>query len=86
MTLKVYNYYSAKEIENIFCWVPDEPQWRITGFNPDFDNPKPKDMVTMRNCCHMLSNKAAKVELLNVETRTKLCNPPRSSTQAKNCR
>ena len=26
-------------IENIFCWAPNEEQWRITGFNPDFSDP-----------------------------------------------
>jgi hypothetical protein len=36
MTLNLYNYYSADNIENIFCWAPNSPQWWITGFNPDF--------------------------------------------------
>jgi len=36
MTLNLYNYYSADNVENIFCWAPNSPQWWITGFNPDF--------------------------------------------------
>jgi hypothetical protein len=36
MTLNLYNYYNANNIDNIFCWAPDNKQWWITGFNPDF--------------------------------------------------
>ena len=39
MTLCLYNYYNQENIENIFAWVPDEPQWWITGFNPEFPDP-----------------------------------------------
>ena len=45
MKLYLYNYYSSTDIDNIFCWEPEEPQWWITGFNPDFDKPKAKDMI-----------------------------------------
>ena len=47
MTLNLYNYYDKDDIENIFCWAPDEEQWWITGFNPDFGNPKVDDMVSL---------------------------------------
>jgi len=36
MTLNLYNYYTAENVEKIFCWAPNSPQWWITGFNPDF--------------------------------------------------
>ncbi len=45
MKLYLYNYYSSTDIDNIFCWEPEEPQWWITGFNPDFDKPKVVDMT-----------------------------------------
>ena len=47
MTLNLYNYYDKDDIENIFCWAPDEEQWWITGFNPDFGNPKVDDIVSL---------------------------------------
>lgn len=47
MKLYLYNYYSLMRIDNIFCWEPNEPQWWITGFNPDFDNPNVNDMISI---------------------------------------
>ena len=47
MKLYLYNYYSSTDIDNIFCWEPEEPQWWITGFNPDFDKPKVEDMISI---------------------------------------
>lgn len=36
MDLYLYNYENSKNIENIFSWQPDDPQWWITGFNPEY--------------------------------------------------
>ena len=51
MTINLYNYYSKDNIENIFCWLPNqEPyqeQWWITGFNPSFTSYDPEIMVTL---------------------------------------
>lgn len=47
MTLNLYNYYSQDNIENIFCWAPNEEQWWITGFNPKFLNPDVTKMVSL---------------------------------------
>ncbi|MDE7157344.1 MAG: VWA domain-containing protein [Lachnospiraceae bacterium] len=47
MNLYLYNYYNINNIDNIFCWEPNEPQWWITGFNPDFDNPNKNDMISI---------------------------------------
>ncbi len=35
--------------KNVFDWMPDENQWWITGFNPEFDKPNPNDMVMVGN-------------------------------------
>ena len=48
MTLGLYYYNSAKDIDNCFNWAPTDDQWWITGFtgqNPDYLNPKPDRMV-----------------------------------------
>lgn len=47
MTLNLYNYYGKNYIENIFSWAPNEEQWWITGFNPDFSDPNVNDMVSL---------------------------------------
>lgn len=47
MTLSLYNYYSSTNIDNVFNWAPDVEQWWITGFNTDFENPVPEDMVSI---------------------------------------
>lgn len=47
MTLNLYNYYGANNIENIFCWAPYEEQWWITGFNPKFNQPNVSKMVSI---------------------------------------
>ena len=51
MTINLYNYYSKDNIENVFCWLPNqEPyqeQWWITGFNPNFTSSDPEIMVTI---------------------------------------
>lgn len=36
MTLELYNYNSSLKIDTIFAWAPEEPQWWITGFNPQY--------------------------------------------------
>ena len=38
---------SSSDVDNIFCWEPNEPQWWITGFNPDLDNPNVNDMISI---------------------------------------
>ena len=47
MTLNLYNYYDENDIDNIFCWAPNEEQWWITGFNPQFNHPDVKVMVSL---------------------------------------
>lgn len=47
MTLCLYNYYNADEIDNIFNWAPKE-HWWITGFSgleSQYSDPNPDDMV-----------------------------------------
>ncbi len=38
MELYLYNYESSDNINNIISWKPEEKQWWITGFNPDYVN------------------------------------------------
>ena len=38
MTLNLYNYYDANNIEHIFSWKPQNNQWWITGFNPNYQD------------------------------------------------
>ena len=38
MELYLYNYENSEKINNIFSWNPDDPQWWVTGFNPDYIN------------------------------------------------
>ena len=47
MHLYLYNYYNINSIDNVFCWEPNDPQWWITGFNPDFDSPNVHDMISI---------------------------------------
>ena len=47
MTLNLYNYYGSDDIENIFSWAPEEAQWWITGFNPDYMFPDHRLMVSL---------------------------------------
>lgn len=47
MTLALYNYRTAVDIENIFSWVPEEKQWWVTGFNPNMKDADPEPMVTV---------------------------------------
>ena len=47
MTLGLYNYYDEDDIDCLFNWAPTEKQWWITGFNPEFDEPKCNDMVVI---------------------------------------
>ena len=47
MTLNSYTYYNQFNIDNVFCWSPVDPQWWITGFNPDKTNPKSDKMVSI---------------------------------------
>ena len=35
------------DIDCLFNWAPTEKQWWITGFNPEFDEPKCNDMVVI---------------------------------------
>ena len=41
MTLSLYNTYD-EQVQNVFTWVPDDDQWWITGFNPEFTDPHPE--------------------------------------------
>ena len=38
MTLSLYNYNNKDNIDCIYNWAPtpDNPQWWITGFNPEY--------------------------------------------------
>ena len=47
MTLNLYYYGGENDINNIFCWAPDSPQWWITGFNPDYMTVNKQDMVVL---------------------------------------
>lgn len=44
MTLSLYNM-DNENVQNIFFWVPDEPQWWVTGFNPYYTEADPDKMV-----------------------------------------
>ena len=33
--------------EKIFAWTPNEEQWWITGFNPEFTKPDPYNMTML---------------------------------------
>jgi len=47
MTLNLYYYGGENDIDDIFCWAPDSPQWWITGFNPDYMTVNKQDMVVL---------------------------------------
>ena len=50
MTLSLYSYNSNTDIDTIFAWAPDEPQWWVTGFsgqNPEFLYPDENKMVAV---------------------------------------
>ena len=47
MTLYLYNYHSEDDIETVFNWEPKDEQWWITGFNPEFTEPVPEEMVVI---------------------------------------
>ncbi len=47
MTLSLYNYNSASNIQHVFSWMPDVKQWWITGFNPRYKYPDPDIMTTI---------------------------------------
>jgi hypothetical protein len=49
MTLNLYHYNSAgiSKDDKIFNWMPSDPQWWITGFNPKVKDIDPEDMVTV---------------------------------------
>jgi hypothetical protein len=47
MTINLYNYYSKDNIENVFCWLPNQELWWITGFNPTFNRPDVNKMVSL---------------------------------------
>ena len=36
MQLYLYNYENSSDIQNIHSWAPDEPQWWICSFNPQY--------------------------------------------------
>ena len=36
MQLYLYECNGKSNIDNIFSWVPNEEQWWVTGFNPDY--------------------------------------------------
>ncbi len=47
MTLSLYNYQGDGVYENIYNWVPEDEQWWITGFNPEYTEPNPDVMVSV---------------------------------------
>jgi len=47
MTLNLYYYVNENDIDNIFCWAPNSPQWWITGFIPDYMTVNEQDMVVL---------------------------------------
>lgn len=36
-------------MENVFSWVPNQKQWWITGFNPDYTEPNPEIMTIINS-------------------------------------
>lgn len=44
MTLNLYRQNSVGDYDTIYNWAPDNPQWWITGFNPDFMAPDVHDL------------------------------------------
>ena len=47
MTLHLYNYYNNDKIEHIFSWKPQNTQWWITGFNPNYNQPNANKEVVI---------------------------------------
>jgi len=47
MTLSLYNYRGANNIQNVLSWRPVVKQWWVTGFNARFKNPNPNIMIAM---------------------------------------
>ncbi|SFX43542.1 DUF4474 domain-containing protein [Ruminococcus sp. XPD3002] len=47
MTLSLYNYNGNGIYDNIFNWIPEENQWWITGFNINYIEPQPQNMVVV---------------------------------------
>jgi hypothetical protein len=47
MTLNLYSYHNRDNIKPIFNWAPYEPQWWITGFNPEFNEPVATKMISI---------------------------------------
>lgn len=50
MSLSLYQYNSANDIDTIFSWAPAVNQWWITGFsgkNPEFIYPKTQRMISI---------------------------------------
>ena len=43
MTLTLYD----KKGNTIMCYMPDDPQWWITGFDPMIQDVKPKDLTVI---------------------------------------
>ncbi len=37
MQLYLYDYNSSSDIDNILSWEPNQEQWWITGFNPQYE-------------------------------------------------
>ncbi|MBQ8412428.1 MAG: DUF4474 domain-containing protein, partial [Lachnospiraceae bacterium] len=46
MTMSLYNR-TPVGVDNVFCWVPSEDQWWVTGFNGSYTEPNPDNMVTI---------------------------------------
>lgn len=36
-------------MENVFSWVPNQKQWWITGFNPNYTEPNPEIMTIINS-------------------------------------
>ncbi len=50
MTISLYNYNNRNDIDNVFNWAPEQPQWWATGFsgyNKEFLNPNEDLMVVV---------------------------------------
>lgn len=48
MTLSLFNSYGDR-VENVFSWVPNQKQWWITGFNPNYTEPNPEIMTIINS-------------------------------------
>ena len=65
----VHTIWIPKTSLKIDQWEPNEPQWWIKGFNPDFNNPNVNDIISIgvidfednRQMYYALKNKASEI-------------------------